>query len=244
MKTNVLVHTTIATLAMTALAALAAVLPSAVVAGSSAPAFDPSNFSGHPIDNEWFPLTPGTTLVYKGQKDGKNGSDIFHVTNRTRMVAGVQATVVEDTLVLKGRVEEHTFDWYAQDDQGNVWYVGERTAEYDRQGNVVSTEGSWEAGVNGAEPGIFMPAHPHVGDTFRQEFLPGHAEDHFRIMNLDGSRTVPYDSFENVMRTREWTPIEPGTRDAKYYVKGIGEIEETAVRGPSEFFRLVQVIQP
>ncbi len=99
-------------------AALAAVLPSAVVAGSSAPAFDPNNFSGHPIDNEWFPLTPGTTLVYKGQKDGKSGSDIFHVTHRTRMVAGVQATVVEDTLVLKGRVEEHTFDWYAQDDQG------------------------------------------------------------------------------------------------------------------------------
>jgi hypothetical protein len=160
------------------------------------------------------------------------------------MVAGVRATVVEDTLVLKGRVEEHTFDWYAQDDQGNVWYLGERTAEYDRQGNVISTEGSWETGVDGAKSGIFMPAHPHVGDTFRQEFLPGEAEDHFRIMTLDGSRNVPYGSFNNVMRTREWTPLELGTRDAKYYVKGIGEIEETAVRGPSEFFKLVQVIQP
>jgi hypothetical protein len=234
----------IATLTMATIAVLAATLPSAVFAGSSAPSFDPNNFSGHPIDNEWFPLTPGTTLVYKGQKDGKNGSDIFHVTHRTRMVAGVRATVVEDTLVLNGRVEEHTLDWYAQDDRGNVWYVGERTAEYDRKGNVVSTEGSWEAGVNGAKPGIFMPAHPHVGDTFRQEFLPGHAEDHFRIMTLDGSRTVPYGSFDNVMRTREWTPLEPGIRDAKFYVKGIGEIEETAVRGPAEFFKLVQVIRP
>jgi len=194
------------------------------------------------VDNPWFPLIPGTTLVYKGTKDGKQGTDVFHVTHRTRMVAGVRATVVEDTLVAGGRMREHTFDWYAQDDHGNVWYVGERTAEYGRNGNVISTEGSWEAGVNGAEPGIFMPAHPHVGDSFRQEFLAGEAEDHFKIMNLDGSRTVPYGSFENVMRTREWTPLEPGTRDAKYYVKGIGEIEETAVRGPLERFRLVQII--
>lgn len=244
MKRNCALRSVIATLTMATLAALAAMLPSAVDAGSSAPAFDPNNFSGHPIDNEWFPLTPGTTLVYKGQKDGKPGSDIFHITHRTRMVAGVRATVVEDTLVLKGRVEEHTFDWYAQDDKGNVWYLGERTAEYDRKGNVVSTEGSWEAGVNGAKPGIFMPAHPHVGDTFRQEFLPGHAEDHFRIRTLDGSRIVPYGSFDNVMSTREWTPLEPGVRDAKFYVKGIGEIEETAVRGPAEFFKLVQVIRP
>jgi len=217
-------------------------MPTVASAGSAGWTFDPTNFSGHAVDNPWFPLTPGTTLVYKGTKDGKSGTDIFHVTHRTRLVAGVRATVVEDTTTLNGRISEHTFDWYAQDDHGNVWYVGERTAEYSRDGKVTSTEGSWEAGVNGAQPGIFMPAHPHVGDTFRQEFLAGEAEDHFRIMTLDGSRTVPYGSFDGVMRTREWTPLEPGVRDAKYYVKGIGEIEETAVRGPVERFRLVQVI--
>lgn len=230
------------TLSLAAIVVFGGGSPSRVLAGSIAPVFDPSNFSGHPIDNGWFPLTPGTTLVYKGTKDGKKGTDIFHITHRTRMVAGVRAIVVEDTLVLAGRIEEHTFDWYAQDDAGNVWYLGERTATYDRRGNVVDTDGSWETGVNGAEPGIFMPADPHVGDTFRQEYLAGQAEDHFRVMNLDTSVTVPYASFDHVLRTREWTPLEPGVRDAKFYVEGIGEVEETAVLGAPETFKLVQII--
>jgi len=209
---------------------------------AASPTFDPSNFSGHAIDNPWFPLKPGTTLVYKGVKDGKQGTDIFHVTKRTRLVDGVVATVVEDTTTLNGRLSEHTLDWYAQDDDGNVWYVGERTAEYDRSGRVVSREGSWEAGVDGAQPGIFMPADPHVGDTFRQEFYPGHAEDHFAITNMNATTMTPYGTFDHAMRTREWTPLEPGTRDAKFYVKGIGEVAEIAVIGPKEAFRLVQVI--
>lgn len=211
-------------------------------AAPNAPAFDPHNFSGHPVDNEWFPLKPGTTLVYRGVKDGQHGTDIVHVTKRARMVDGVLATVVEDTTTLDGRLSEHTLDWYAQDDAGNVWYVGERTAEYDRYGNVKSREGSWEAGVNGAEPGIFMPADPHVGDAFRQEFLPGQAEDHFEITNLDATITVPYATFTHAMRTKEWTPLEPGVRDAKFYVRGIGEVEEKTVIGPTEEFKLVQVV--
>src|SRR3954454_1433848 len=150
-----------------------AAAPAATAAG---PAFDRHNFSGHAIDNRWFPLKPGTTLVYKGVKDGKRATDIVHVTWRTRMIAGVSATIVEDTTTLNGRVSEHTFDWYAQDDRGNVWYVGENTAEYDRYGNVISREGSWRTGVNGAKPGIYMPAHPQVGDSYRQEYLAGEAE--------------------------------------------------------------------
>jgi hypothetical protein len=213
------------------------------VATAATPTFDRSNFSGHAVDNPWFPLTPGTTLVYKGTKDGKQGTDIFHVTKRTRMVDGVLATVVEDTTTLNGRLSEHTLDWYAQDDDGNVWYVGERTAEYGRRGNVTSREGSWEAGVNGARPGIFMPAHPHVGDSYRQEFFPGHAEDHFKITSLDATVTVPYATFEHAMRTKEWTPLEPGVRDAKFYVKGIGEVLEKAVTGPKEVFKLVQIVR-
>jgi len=215
----------------------------AVSAAPNSPVFNPHNFSGHAIDNEWFPLKPGTTLVYKGVKDGKAGTDIVHVTKRTRVVDGVLATVVEDTTTLNGRLSEHSLDWYAQDDSGNVWYVGERTAEYDRLGNVVSREGSWEAGVGGAEPGIFIPAHPQVGDSFRQEFLPGQAEDHFEITNLDASVTVPYATFSGGMRTKEWTPLEPGVRDAKFYVKGIGEVEEKTVIGPTETFKLVQVVR-
>lgn len=212
------------------------------VASAATPTFNPHNFSGHSVDNPWFPLTPGTMLVYKGVKDGKRGTDIVHVTWRTRVVDGVRATIVEDTTTLNGRLSEHTFDWYAQDDSGNVWYVGEKTAEYDRYGNVVSREGSWQAGVNGARPGIFMPAHPHVGDSYRQEFLAGEAEDHFQITNMDATVTTPYATFHHAMRTKEWTPLEPGLIDAKYYVRGIGEVLEKAVTGPTEVFKLVQVV--
>ncbi len=214
----------------------------AALASSSPPIFDPSNFGGGPVDNVWFPLTPGTTLVYRGTKDGRKGTDIFHVTRRTRMIQGVQCVVVEDTLVLDSRMAEQTLDWYAQDLDGNVWYMGERTATYDRRGNVIDTEGSWEAGVDGAEPGIFMPADPQIGDSFRQEYYPGHAEDHFKVTNLDASVMVPYSSFDHAMRTTEWTPLEPGVRDGKFYVQGIGEVREVTVRGPFEELVLEQVI--
>jgi len=233
------------------LASLAAVLtvagagfaaPAVAAASLASPTFDPRNFNGGPIDNPWFPLQPGTTLVYKGVKDGKSGTDIFHVRQRRHTIGGVSAVVVEDTTVLANRVSEHTFDYYAQDVRGNVWYLGERTAEFDKHGRVTSTEGSWRTGVDGAQPGIFMPADPAVGESFRQEFYPGHAEDHFAITNMDASVSVPYRAFDHAMRTREWTPLEPGTRDAKFYVKGLGEVSEEAVLGPTEVFRLVQVI--
>jgi hypothetical protein len=207
-----------------------------------AAAFDPHNFAG-PVDNPWFPLEPGTTLVYRGTKDGKRATDIFRITHRTKTILGVKCVVVEDTLTLNGRVEEHTLDWYAQDLDGNVWYLGERTATYDRKGNVVDTEGTWQAGVDGAAAGIFMPADPHVGDTFRQEYYPGHAEDHFRIIDMDASVSVPYASFDHAMRTREWTPLEPDVRDAKFYIHGIGEVKEVSVRGPYEALHLVQIIK-
>jgi hypothetical protein len=231
-------------LGLTLGAALAAGIPAtaAAVEPTAAPTFDPHHFSGHAVDNPWFPLTPGTTLVYRGTKDGKRATDIFRVTRRTRLIVGVPCVVVEDTLTLNGRIAEHTLDWYAQDDTGNVWYLGERTAEYNRRGNVISREGSWQTGVDGAEPGIFMPAVVKVGDSYRQEFLPGQAEDHFQIMNLDASVTVPYGSFDHALRTKEWTPLEPGVRDAKFYVRGLGEVEEKTVIGPTETLKLVQVI--
>jgi hypothetical protein len=213
-----------------------------VAAGTPGPVFDPHNFSGHPIDNVWFPLTPGTRLIYKGDDQGARGTDEFHITQRTRTILGVSCVVIDDSVIDNGLLVEHTLDFYAQDDDGNVWYMGEKTAEYDSSGHVVSREGSWQAGVNGARAGVFMPADPHVGDSYEQEFYAGHAEDHFTITNMDASVSTPYGDFNHAMRTKEWTPLEPGIRDAKFYVRGIGEVLEKTVVGPTETFKLVQII--
>jgi hypothetical protein len=201
----------------------------------------PSQFVRN-VDNPWFPLKPGTTFVYHGSKDSKAATDIFQATRRTKVISGVRCTVVEDTLLLNGKLEEHTIDWYAQDLTGRVWYFGERTAEYDVRGRVTSREGSWMDGVNGARAGIFMFANPKVGRSAEQEHFRGHAEDHFRVMDLSASVTVPYGTFNHALRTKEWTPLEPGIRDAKFYVHGLGEVKEVTVKGPRETLKLVQVI--
>ena len=143
----------------------------------------PARFSAH-VDNPWFPLTPGTTYIYRGVKDGHAARDVLTVTHRTAMIDGVPCVVVKDRLYLDGRLEERTTDWYTQDRKGNVWYFGEVTAQLDASGKVKSTEGSWRAGVHKAQPGIYMPAHPHGGQSGRQEFLKGQAEDHFRVLGL------------------------------------------------------------
>ena len=143
------------------------------------------------IDNPWFPLVPGTTYIYRGMKDGEPSREVLRVTHRTKLIDGVRCTVLEDRLYLSGRLEERTTDWYAQDEEGTVWYFGEDTAELDEQGRVTSREGSWQAGVDGARAGIYMPADPKVGQSFAQEFYAGHAEDHFKVVDLaapvDGS---------------------------------------------------------
>ena len=136
---------------------------------------------------------------------------------------------------------EDTIDWYAQDRQGNVWYLGEATKELDRKDKVKSREGSWQAGVNGAEAGIFMPAHPKVGQTFRQEYYKGQAEDHFQVLSLNASIHVPYISTRHALKTREWSPLEPGVIDAKYYVRGIGTVHEATVKGGNERLELFSV---
>ena len=187
------------------------------------------------VDNPWFPLPPGTTYVYEGSKDGEPGRDVVTVTRRTTTIAGAPCAAVSDRLYLRGRLAERTTDWYTQDRLGNVWYFGEKTAELDRNGRVTSTEGSWQAGVDGARPGIFMPARPRVGASFRQEFLRGHAEDHFRIIGLVGMPT------RNALLTRERTPLEPAVVDHKLYVRGVGEVLEETARGGREHFELVSV---
>jgi hypothetical protein len=125
---------------------------------------------------------------------------------------------------------------------GNVWYFGEDTAELDSRGRVVSTEGSFHAGVGGAQPGVFMQAHPQVGRKFRQEWSPGNAEDVFWVIARRASVTVPLGTFRHALRTAETTALEPGVLDNKYYVRGIGQVAELSVKGPKESLRLVEII--
>ena len=213
--------------AAVALVALAFLVP------ASAAAPTPGDFVAR-VDNPWFPLTPGTTLVYNGVKDGKPLRVVTTVTHRTAVIAGVRCTVIDDRGYESGRLAERTTDWYAQDRQGDVWYFGESTAELDAKGHVTSTEGSWRAGVDGARAGIYMPAHPRVGQSYEQEFYKGHAEDHFRVLALTASAAVPYVSSRSALLTEEWTPLEPGVLDHKLYVRGIGMVQERAVKGPVE----------
>jgi hypothetical protein len=193
------------------------------------------------VTNPWFPLKPGTTLVYRGVKDGEPARDVVTVTARTRTIAGVQCAVVQDRLYLSGRLRERTTDWYSQDANGTVWYFGEATAELDRQGRVTSRSGSWEAGVHGARAGISMFAKPRVGRSARQEYRKGEAEDHFRVLSLRASARVPYTSSDSALLTREWTPLEPGVVDHKLYVRGVGLVAERTVKGGDERSVLVSV---
>jgi hypothetical protein len=181
------------------------------------------------VDNPWFPLKPGSVWRYRGVKDGKPSRDIVRVTGRTKTILAVTTTAVSDRLYLSGSLEERTTDWYAQDSRGNVWYFGEDTAELDRHGRVKTREGSWQAGVNGARQGLFMPANPRVGQTGLQEFLKGHAEDHFKVLRR--TRTT--------LLTKEWTPLEPGVIDHKHYRRGVGTVLEETVKGGDERNTLV-----
>ena len=222
-------------------AAPSCVLPTFGPGVAYKPLIDPSTFTPN-VDNPWFPLKVGTTLVYSGVKDGKQAVDLFAATAKTRIIDGVETRVVEDRLLLDGRLEERTSDYYAQDACGNVWYFGEDTAVLDRNGRVVDTSGSFHAGEAGAQPGVFMQAQPELRRTFRQEWLKGQAEDTFTAVDLSTSVVVPYGAFDHALRTAERTALEPGVLDNKYYVQGIGEVVEKSVKGPREELRLIDVI--
>lgn len=208
----------------------ALIAAAALCAAGGAGASPPRSFVAR-VDNPWFPLKPGTVWVYRGQKDGKPDRDVVRVLTQTRVIDGVRCTTVSDHLYEKGHLAERTTDWYAQDSSGTVWYYGEATAELNAKGRVTSTEGSWVSGVDGARAGVFMPAKPRVGQSFRQEFLRGHAEDHFQILSIKGTRMV----------TKEWTPIEPAVLDHKVYIRGKGDVSEKTVKGGSEEATLVSM---
>jgi hypothetical protein len=185
----------------------------------------------------------GRTLVYSGIKDGQAQRDTVKVTSQTKVILGVRATVVTDVADHNGTILERTSDWYAQDKQGNVWYLGEDTIHFLANGKG-DTSGSWEAGVNGAVAGIVMEADPQIPDAYRQEFSAGEAEDTAWIVNRGGTVSVPYGKVRNVLTTLEATRVEPGAYDEKVYGPGVGIILEHSLTGDPEVAKLVSVTGP
>ncbi len=202
------------------------------------PVIKPSEFVSD-IDNPYFPLEPGSRYVYEGTSEEGAERIVVQVTNDTKVILGVTCVVVRDTVTVDGQVVEDTWDWYAQDSHGNVWYFGEDTKEYDG-GQVVSTAGSWTAGTDGAKAGIIMLMEPLVGLSYRQEYYAGEAEDMAEVHALDATATVPAGSYTGVLRTREWTPMEPKYAEDKYYVQGVGCVLEVMTKGGSERVELIE----
>jgi hypothetical protein len=186
---------------------------------------DPAEFTSE-IDNPWWPMRPGSRWVYR---EGDKRVEIT-VTSETKTILGIEARVVHDVVTENGELVEDTYDWYAQDDHGNVWYLGEDTKEYEG-GEVATTEGSWEAGVDGAQPGILLPAEPTVGLAYRQEHYAGHAEDRAKVLSLDERASVPHGSFTGLLMTEDTTPLDPGLVERKYYARDVGPVLAVTVKG-------------
>ncbi len=205
------------------------------------PTFNAGNFSGNPIDNPFFPLVPGTIFTYEAETEDGEEVVIVEVTSDTKVILGVLCVVVRAREYLDGDLTEDTFDWFAQDNQGNVWYFGEYSEEIE-DGLVVSTEGSWEGGVAGAMPGIIMLASPVVGQEYAQESAPGVAEDRGRIAGLNEGVTIDIGVFNGCLHTEDFTPLEPGIVEDKYYAPGVGTVLEVSDEG--ERLELVDVQSP
>ena len=213
--------------------------PAALPQGSEPVTLDPVRFNGVAKDNPFWPMKPCNRWVYRETDvDGTKQDVEVLVTERTKQIIGITATVVHDVVTEDGEVIEDTFDWYAQDVAGNLWYLGEDTKEFEN-GKVVSTEGSWLAGVNGAQPGVIMPARPAVGMTYRQEYYAGQAEDAAAVLSLDEHVTVPFGTFDGVLSTREVTALEPDVAEQKFYARGVGPIQVIQVSGGSSREELI-----
>ena len=203
------------------------------------PTIDPADFTTT-IDNPFFPLIPGTTMTFEG--DGE--TIVVEVTAQTREVMKVTCVVVHDSVSNAGELIEDTFDWYAQDLDGNVWYFGEDSKEY-VNGNVVSTAGSWEGGVNNARPGIIMLASPAVGEIYRQEFLACEAEDMAEVVAVDEAVTVPAGSFTGCIKTRDYTPLAPISQgEYKVYCPDVGTVLESDAATDVRLSELMKVVGP
>jgi hypothetical protein len=206
--------------------------------GDYAPAIDPANFVDA-VDNPYFPLVPGTRWVYEGTSEGEAERIEVEVLDERREIEGISAIVVRDTVYVDDEMVEDTYDWFAQDSEGNVWYLGEDSHEYEN-GKDVGTSGSWEYGVDGALPGIVMPADPTVGDAYRQEYYPGEAEDMGEILEVGVGHSIGLGDYDDVVVTKDWNPLEPDVIENKWYARDTGMIAEAAVAGGDEQAELVE----
>lgn len=223
--------------------------PGAAFGKPPVPDFDAGNF-GSPQNNTYLPMALGKTYRYEAEtEDGLIRNEITN-TYDTEVILGVTCTVVYDIewVWIEGKgwiVLEETDDWYAWDNDGNVWYFGEDTVEYlyDDEWNPegTSTEGSWKAGVDDAEPGILMPADPQPGDSYRQEYYEGEAEDMGKVLRLNAAVSVPHGDFDDCLKTKEWTPLEPGEIEHKYYAPGVGLVFIEELKGKTVEVELVTI---
>jgi hypothetical protein len=207
-----------------------AVEPRALPQAGEPVELDPADFVAR-IDNPYWPMLPGSRWIYR--ESGADGMELrveVTVTERKKRILGIDATVVHDVVTEDGELIEDTYDWYAQDMAGNVWYLGEATKEFEH-GKVVTTAGSWEAGVDGAQAGVVMPAEPRVGVAYRQEHYAGEAEDRGRVLSLDERVEVPFGSFDRVLMTKDWTPLEPDVLEHKFYARGVGPVLALGLSG-------------
>jgi hypothetical protein len=201
---------------------------------------DPADFTTR-IDNPYLPLRTGSRWVYReSDSEGGRSRIVVTVTHRTKLIAdGIRARVVHDVATEGGKPVEVTNDWYAQDRAGNVWYFGEDTTLYE-PGKPPSTEGSFEAGVDGAQPGVAMPARPRPGLHYRQEYYKGHAEDRARVMSLRQKAEAPFGFFRTTLMTGETSPVEPRVLEYKFYARGVGQVLAVDVSGGSDREELVR----
>src|SRR5215208_835336 len=201
--------------------------------GSEPVKLDPADFTTQ-IDNPYWPMTPGSVWVYREtDAEGAMMRVEVTVTSKTKRIAnGVEARVVHDLVTEKGHPVENTYDWYAQDSDGNLWYMGEDTKEYEN-GKIESTEGSWAYAVDGAQAGVVVPADPEQGMRYREEYYAGHAEDAAEVLNVDSQVQVPYGQFKRAMLTRNYSSLEPTVEAMKLYARGVGPVMELLVSGGS-----------
>jgi hypothetical protein len=210
--------------------------------GSKPFKIDPSEFTTE-IDHPYWPMKPGSRWIFhETDAEGAKRKVVVTVTNDTKTIIGIDARVVHDQVTEDGQVTEDTYDWYAQDNEGSLWYLGEDTKEF-QNGKLKTTEGSWEAGVDGAEPGIILPAHPEPGMWYREEYYAGQAEDGAEILSVNAHAKVPYGAFDNVLQTRNFTPLEPNLVEEKFYAEGVGPVLEITVTGGSDRTELLSLKQ-
>jgi hypothetical protein len=201
--------------------------------GSEPVQLDPAEFTTE-IDNPWWPMAAGSRWQYREtDAEGNVSRVVVTVTNQTKTIMGIKSRVVHDLVREAGEVVEDTYDWYAQDAEGNIWYMGEDTREY-VDGKLKSTKGSWEAGVDGALPGIIVPAKPQPGLTYREEYYAGQAEDAAEVLSLNAHAQVPFGTYDHVLQTRNYTPLTPNLVEEKFYARGVGQVLTISVTGVSD----------